>query len=88
MICIIVLGGIYLMVPFRTTFLLLGIDRAPEGTNLGRSDTNILITVLPLRPYIGMLSIPRDLWVQIPGVGGPDHHAGHGHPVYRTDIRG
>lgn len=69
MICIIVLGGIYLMVPFRTTFLLLGIDRAPEGTDLGRSDTNILITVLPLRPYIGMLSIPRDLWVQIPGVG-------------------
>lgn len=69
LMCIIVLGGIYLLVPFRTTFLLLGIDRAPEGTNLGRSDTNILITVLPLRPYVGMLSIPRDLWVQIPGVG-------------------
>jgi LCP family protein required for cell wall assembly len=67
--CIIVLGSIYLLVPFRTSFLLLGIDRAPEGTDLGRSDTNILVTVLPLRPYVGMLSIPRDLWVEIPGVG-------------------
>lgn len=63
------MGSIYLLVPFRTSFLVLGIDRAPEGTNLGRSDTNIIITVLPLRPYVGMLSIPRDLWVVIPGVG-------------------
>jgi LCP family protein required for cell wall assembly len=60
---------IYLLVPFRTNFLVLGIDRAPEGSDLGRSDTNILVTVKPLGPYIGMLSIPRDLWVTIPGVG-------------------
>lgn len=68
-LCTIVMGSVYFLVPFRTSFLLLGIDRAPEGTNLGRSDTNILVTVLPLRPYVGMLSIPRDLWVDIPGVG-------------------
>jgi LCP family protein required for cell wall assembly len=49
--------------------LILGIDRTPDGTNLGRSDTNILVTVRPLRPFIGALSIPRDLWVTIPGVG-------------------
>jgi LCP family protein required for cell wall assembly len=60
---------IYLLVPFRTNLLLLGIDRVPEGSDLGRSDTNILVTVKPLGPYIGMLSIPRDLWVTIPGVG-------------------
>jgi LCP family protein required for cell wall assembly len=29
----------------------------------------ILTTVIPLQPYVGMLSIPRDLWVVIPGVG-------------------
>jgi LCP family protein required for cell wall assembly len=67
--CILVLASVYLLMPFRTNFLVLGIDRAPEGTSLGRSDTNILITVKPLRPYVGMLSIPRDLWVTIPGVG-------------------
>jgi LCP family protein required for cell wall assembly len=36
---------------------------------VGRTDTIILATMVPLRPYVGMLSIPRDLWVNIPGVG-------------------
>jgi LCP family protein required for cell wall assembly len=67
--CLLVLASVYLLMPFRTNLLVLGIDRTPEGTALGRSDTNILITIKPLRPYIGMLSIPRDLWVTIPGVG-------------------
>ncbi len=49
--------------------MLLGIDRSPTGTNLGRSDTMILTTVVPPQPYVGMLSIPRDLWVNIPGNG-------------------
>ena len=49
--------------------LFLGIDRAPEGSDLSRSDTIILLTVVPLQPYVGMLSIPRDLWITIPGVG-------------------
>lgn len=66
---ILFVGLIYFLVPFRTNLLVLGIDRVPNGSDLGRSDTNILMTVRPLRPYIGMLSIPRDLWVTIPGVG-------------------
>jgi LCP family protein required for cell wall assembly len=68
-ICIAFIGAVYFLVPFRTDFLILGIDRSPDGTDLGRSDTNILVTVRPLRPYIGALSIPRDLWVTIPSVG-------------------
>ena len=67
--CLVFFGGIYLLAPFRTNILLLGIDRSPEGTDLSRTDTNILITVVPLQPYVGMLSIPRDLWVNVPGVG-------------------
>ena len=63
------ISSIYAFFPVRTNLLVLGIDRSPEGTAISRSDTNILFTVLPLRPYIGMLSIPRDLWVKIPGVG-------------------
>jgi LCP family protein required for cell wall assembly len=68
-LCILVVSSIYFLIPFRTNLLILGIDRTPEGTDLGRSDTNILMTVLPLRPYVGLVSIPRDLWVTIPGVG-------------------
>jgi LCP family protein required for cell wall assembly len=58
--------ALYLFLPFRTNTLILGIDRAPEGTDLARTDTMILTTIIPLKPYIGMLSIPRDLWVQLP----------------------
>ena len=59
----------YLFVPLRTNILILGIDRAPEGTYLARTDTMILTTIIPLEPYVGMLSIPRDLWVQLPDGG-------------------
>ncbi len=69
LILVILLVAAYFFAPLRTTILFLGIDEAPEGTALGRSDTMILMTVVPLRPYVGMLSIPRDLWVPIPGVG-------------------
>jgi LCP family protein required for cell wall assembly len=68
-LCLGLCAAAYLLAPARTNVLILGIDRAPDGTNLSRTDTNILVTVLPLEPYIGMLSIPRDLWVEIPGVG-------------------
>ena len=61
--------GAYFLAPLRTNILLLGIDRPPEGTDASRTDTMILMTVMPLKPYVGMLSIPRDLWVKIPGVG-------------------
>jgi LCP family protein required for cell wall assembly len=67
--CLFFFGAIYLLAPLRTNVLLLGIDRSPEGTDLSRTDTNILVTVVPLQPYIGMLSIPRDLWVSVPGIG-------------------
>lgn len=68
------LGGVLLLAinllfPARTNLLLLGIDYAPGDSSLSRSDTLILGTVLPLEPYVGMLSIPRDLWVNVPGVG-------------------
>jgi LCP family protein required for cell wall assembly len=58
--------GLYLLAPIRTNILLLGIDRRPGETNASRTDTMILTTVEPLQPYVGMLSIPRDLWVTLP----------------------
>jgi len=40
-----------------------------ENEGPPRSDTMILFTIDPLTKTAGMLSIPRDLWVNIPGVG-------------------
>lgn len=54
----------------RVTILVLGTDR--ECVHIDeprRSDTMILLTMDPLSKMAGMLSIPRDLWVPIPGFG-------------------
>jgi LCP family protein required for cell wall assembly len=61
--------AIYLLLPIRSNILLLGIDRTPPGTVIGRSDSMILASIEPLEPYVGLLSIPRDLWVTLPGGG-------------------
>ena len=63
------LVALYFFAPLRTNILLLGTDDSPERGSVGRTDTILLATVVPLKPYVGMLSIPRDLWVTIPGVG-------------------
>lgn len=53
----------------RTTFLLVGIDRR-EGTGWSyRTDTIMLITLDPQTQSAGLLSIPRDLQLTIPGWG-------------------
>jgi LCP family protein required for cell wall assembly len=61
----------------RVTVLLLGVDTEirvgddgrirPDRTGPARSDTMILLTIDPQTMTAGMLSIPRDLWVNIPG---------------------
>ena len=62
-------AAVYLFAPVRTNVLLLGSDRRPGEAPSARSDTMILMTIIPPKPYVGMLSIPRDLWVEIPGFG-------------------
>jgi polyisoprenyl-teichoic acid--peptidoglycan teichoic acid transferase len=59
----------YFFAPLRTNILLLGTDDSLERGSIGRTDTIILTTIVPLKPYVGMLSIPRDLWVQVPNIG-------------------
>jgi len=68
---------LYCFLPIRTQFVLLGIDRAPQGTMAGRSDTNMIVSVDPLFPTVKILSIPRDLWVPIPGFGENRINAAH-----------
>lgn len=63
------ISAAFLLTPLPTRLLILGIDRTPDGTALGRSDTIILAQINPLKPDVRLLSIPRDLWVPIPGNG-------------------
>jgi LCP family protein required for cell wall assembly len=53
----------------RTNVLILGLDRRPGQGSVVRSDTMILMTVYPAGPRIALLSVPRDLYVEIPGYG-------------------
>lgn len=67
----------YFLFPYPSRFMLLGIDRAPSGTMAGRSDTLMAVSVNPLVPVVKVLSIPRDLWVPIPGYGENRINAAH-----------
>lgn len=60
---------VYLFFPGRTNILLLGTDARQPESWVGRTDTMVLATIIPWRPYGGMLSLPRDLWVVIPDYG-------------------
>jgi LCP family protein required for cell wall assembly len=52
------------------TFLVIGSDkRANEEEDPGRSDTTMLVRLDPDKGLISMMSIPRDLKVEIPGYG-------------------
>jgi LCP family protein required for cell wall assembly len=54
----------------RFTVLVMGMDQRPGefGTSY-RTDTMILISLDPTMNRVGMLSIPRDLFVDVPGYG-------------------
>src|SRR5512139_2518379 len=53
----------------RITVLLIGLDFRDwaAGEGAPRSDTMILLTIDPVAKTAGTLSIPRDMWVNIPG---------------------
>jgi polyisoprenyl-teichoic acid--peptidoglycan teichoic acid transferase len=53
----------------RVNILLLGVDKRPEESGPMRTDTMILSTIDPSTNSASMLSVPRDLWVTIPGYG-------------------
>ena len=54
----------------RINILFIGLDARDIGqSGPPRSDTMMLVTIDPLSKSAGMLSIPRDMWVNIPGFG-------------------
>ncbi len=53
----------------RFTVLVMGLDRRPGETGLAyRTDTLMLASIDPQSSSIGILSIPRDLYVEVPGI--------------------
>jgi LCP family protein required for cell wall assembly len=55
----------------RVTILLMGLDYRDwaKGEGPPRTDSMMLVTLDPISGTAGMLSIPRDLWVEIPAYG-------------------
>lgn len=57
-----------LVPPTNINILLLGTDQRPGQINW-RTDTIILLTINQTEKTVGMLTIPRDLYVNIPSIG-------------------
>ncbi len=55
--------------PAPVTVLLLGADRRPGEEVTPRSDAVLVARIDPARERVALLSLPRDLWVAIPGHG-------------------
>ncbi len=57
--------------PFEYTdnFLLVGLDRRPGGGGPALSDTILVAVFDEPSGALGLISVPRDLWVEIPGHG-------------------
>jgi len=55
----------------RINVLLLGVDDRPWDPNWGppRADSLMVLTLDPQTMSAGVISLPRDLWVELPGIG-------------------
>jgi LCP family protein required for cell wall assembly len=56
----------------RVTIMIVGLDYgdwSADREGPSRTDTMMLLTIDPVSKTAGMLSIPRDMWVDIPGFG-------------------
>jgi polyisoprenyl-teichoic acid--peptidoglycan teichoic acid transferase len=53
----------------RVNIVLLGLDRRPNDNEGTRSDTMLLLSIDQDNKGANILSIPRDLWIKIPGHG-------------------
>jgi LCP family protein required for cell wall assembly len=53
----------------RVNILLMGIDRRPGEAFVSRTDSMMVISINPETDSASILSIPRDLYVEIPGYG-------------------
>ncbi|HEY2407891.1 MAG TPA: LCP family protein [Polyangiaceae bacterium] len=52
---------------YTDNYLLVGLDRRPFGGGAGLSDTIVVAVFDEPSSALGLVSVPRDLWVEIPG---------------------
>jgi LCP family protein required for cell wall assembly len=67
-----VLAAALLLTPPRESILVLGSDARPDeirSGQVGRTDTLLLFVADRATPRVAMVSVPRDLWVSVPGHG-------------------
>ena len=76
MLLVLVVGGVLaaalLITPPRESVLVLGSDARPDelkSGQVGRTDTLLLFVADRATPRVAMVSVPRDLWVSVPGHG-------------------
>jgi LCP family protein required for cell wall assembly len=74
--CILLVGAVLaaalLLTPPRESVLVLGSDARPDeirSGQVGRTDTLLLFVADRATPRVAMVSVPRDLWVSVPGHG-------------------
>ena len=65
-------GSLIEMAPWdgqsRYTIIVAGLDRRQDQSNEPvRTDSLMLVSIDPTSKSIGVLSVPRDLWVEVPG---------------------
>ncbi len=56
----------------RVSILLLGIDQRCDEDGPAHTDSMMVLTIDPVGKTANLLSLPRDLWVDIPDVDNPD----------------
>jgi LCP family protein required for cell wall assembly len=70
------------------TVLLLGTDERPGETGPSRSDAIIIARIDPHSGRVALLSLPRDLWVDIPGYQSSRINAAHSWGMYYNEPDG
>jgi LCP family protein required for cell wall assembly len=71
-VAVVVAGVGWVLAPSRLVLLVLGSDARPDEIARdqgGRTDTLLAVVADKAPASVGMISIPRDLWVDIPGYG-------------------
>ncbi len=71
-LCGALVAAALLLTPTREAVLIMGSDARPDEIKLGvvgRTDTLLLFVADRTTPRVAMVSVPRDLWVTIPGHG-------------------
>jgi LCP family protein required for cell wall assembly len=66
---VLVLGLAAFALRGRVNVVVLGLDRRPGEGDAVRADTVMMVTADAGAPYLGLMSIPRDLYLLIPGQG-------------------